>query len=1045
MKTTAIIGELQNHREIIRRVKAALGRGDFSLMIIFPTLSLLREIEAELLEQPEIKGLGGIRFLLFEGFINEIAGRFGLCQRKPTTLQRELLINAAFRKLDQTGRLSYLNRVPFTASYRTALLEGIAEWKRAGLTTDLFIKWAAEKGEKQQQLALIYFTYQHLLKVNGFCEADQLLEELKAFRSNTVPAVSRPQVLLYGYTDLTPLQSDFINVLSLWYEFEALIDPTAVGEFQSFTGHNFYWKNVGNTLSPASTNLLERLQQLFWVVPSVVIEQPEDDTSLQLLQADGWARQAQAIAREICALIRSVPNFTWNDFLILTPQPLAFIKNSYPIFKEYGLPLATPPGRIREFKDIIQFTQILRTVAAGWQWPDLNVLIRQFYTGFSARERDLLLVNLGKNYGALSGKARWVELLTNPDLKAELSRQGINLQPLEECIQFLMLIPENGTWEVYLQLARDWFKNAAIQALNSLSSEPALLQRQLWNYDAVSHLQQACEELLQNLELLTGMPATISLDEFRRFVEDYLLQGELTREEPVRAQLRVLPLQEARGLRAKVVFITGLEEGVFPRSYINDWKLSPSDRFDLKTLGVELETGATYQLQEKFAFYWALQAASQRLYLVERLQDDNGQPLNPSPFLAEISQWVPQLWTRAKYYPLEPRRRNGFDDCYSHFEERQLWIQYLLQAPERIPLEQASICDALFLDPGYRQLAVKAFQWRFRRRLEPSKPFYTHPGAVTILGRLGTTRPLAITALEEYRSCPFRFFLKQVLAVKPLTEPELLPEQVDLGNLYHLIFREFGEHYRGREFRAERRQEYWSFLEASFQRYFLQWQEKAANDLVKTVLTIRQRQIRQTLKRWLDAELEWAESTGYRYYPAFFEYSFGMMPGSGDPASLGQPFVLETPDLNVRLMGRIDRIDCDREGHFIVYDYKLGRGYSTGSILELKNLQLPIYILALEQLGFGAKAAAGGCYLSLKEPSRLSGGIWRRARIGIDGKSQGLLDDTQWYEWQEAVVKQVAATVNEIRSGYFHLTTETCPDYCEYRAACRRQEREEES
>ncbi|HYH03632.1 MAG TPA: PD-(D/E)XK nuclease family protein, partial [Bacillota bacterium] len=936
-------------------------------------------------------------------------------------------------------------RVPLTASYRAALLDGISEWKRAGLTTELFNIWAAEKGEKEQQLALAFFTYQHLLNQKGFVEEDRLLEELREIRANSAPVTERSQVLLYGYADLTPLQADYINSLSLWFEFEAVVDPTGVAEFESFIRQHFHWKSSWeNTTFSRQNHILSQLQQVFWNREPEGLTPVESDASLQLLQADGWTRQAAAIAREVCAMLRGEPELELKDFLILTPQPQAFIKKSWHIFADYRISLAAPPRSAKEFKGVIQFLQALQTVAKGWQWPDLEALIRQFYAGVDSRDRDLLLLSLGKQYGALSGKERWVELLVESRFQATLDELGIDLEPLEECIHFLRAIPENGTWEEYLNLARDWFEAAANQTLAGLAEDPALLRNQLLNYEAVSQLKQACLESLQNLELLTAMSGTTTPDEFRRFVEDYLLKGEVEHKEAFQAEIRVLPPREARGLRAKVVFITGLEQGVFPRNYINDWKLNPQDRFELKTLGVELETGETYQLQEKMAFYWALQTASERLYLVTQLQDDTGQLLNPSAFLTEVYQWVPGLTCHAKYYPLEPRVPGGFGDCFSRLEQQQLWVYYLTRPAVQLPAAEAQTCDYLFQDPGFRELAVKTYQWRFRRHLVPKQPFYTNPGAAAILERLGAQRPLAITALEEYRSCPYRFFLKQVLRLKPVLDPQLLPEQIDFGNLYHQILREFGEHYRGQTLDPSCREEYLAFLEESFERNFTKWRDEAANDLVAAVLTIQQRQIRQTLKRWLDAELEWAETTGYRYTPRFLEYSFGMPSGSGDPASLPQPFVLTTPECSVRLMGRVDRVDSDPDGHFIIYDYKLGRGYSTGSIVELKNLQMPVYLQAMEQLSFGPKTAVGGSYLSLKEPSRLSGGIWRQTKIGLDSKNKGLLNEIQWDEWQAEVTQEVTAAVNGIRAGYFFLTGEKCPDYCEFKKACRRQEREEE-
>lgn len=173
----AICGELRDHRLILARLQKALAVKDFSLMVVFPTLSLLHKIQDELLDQPGIAGVGGIRLLLFEGFVKEISQRLGLNQNEPSPLTRDLLISEAFKSLREQGKLDHLGKAPLTAGYRQAILAGIAEWKRNCLNPDLFLKWASGKAEKEKQLALLYQAYQQLLVQKGYSEEDLILEQ----------------------------------------------------------------------------------------------------------------------------------------------------------------------------------------------------------------------------------------------------------------------------------------------------------------------------------------------------------------------------------------------------------------------------------------------------------------------------------------------------------------------------------------------------------------------------------------------------------------------------------------------------------------------------------------------------------------------------------------------------------------------------------------------------------------------------------------------------------------------------------------------------
>jgi ATP-dependent helicase/nuclease subunit B len=1044
MKATAIVGELREHRALHARLREATGQKDFTMMVVFPTLSLMREIEEELLRQPEIPGIGGIRFLLFEGFVSEATEGLGLKRRKPSQLQQELLVTAAWRVLDQSGRLSYLNRIPLTAAYRQALLDGIAEWKRAGLTPDLLVKWATDQGPKEQQLALFYFTYQHLLTAHGFIEEDGLLEQLRQIRSRTGPVTDRPHVLLYGFTDLTPQQADFITALTLWFDFEALLDPTNVSDLQELIRQHFSFKKP-EIISPAAggRTVLEQLQRSFWQNETPALSRAENDLSVQLIRADGRSRQALALAREIVALLRSDSGYQLTDFLILSPQPQEFLQSARPVFGEYQLPLAEVPRGVQEFPAVLQLRRTLETVTGGWQWVELSGLLRLFLVGSDRRSRDRLILELAEQYGALSGKERWLKLLDDPECCKRLDELGISPEPLQRCLEFLRSWPETASGGRYLQLVGDWFALAAEESLARLTDDPALLSIQMLNYQAACQLQQACDEVLDNQELLPDLMVETTLEAFCRFFDDYLLRGEVAPTELYQDRIRVLPPREARGLRAKVVFVTGLEQGVFPRNYINDWKLSPVSRFELKTLGVELETGEQYQEQERLAFYWALQTAGERLYLVAREQDEAGQPLNYSSFLTAVIQLFPDLPAHSRYYPLEPQVQPDFRHCFAPGEERRRWAGYLMQDHQTLPASERQICDYLFQTPYYRQLALKVVHWHYRPEITPGRPVSTRmPITALLTAEFGPDHSFSVTALDEYRKCPYSFFLKRLLRIKPLIEPGLLPQVIELGTLYHQILREFGERYRGQAWQAERRPEYEAALEQLLQRVFAEWRQAAANDFVTVVLAIQEQQVRRVLQRWLAAELHWAEQTGYRYSPYLLEYSFGQPTDSADPASASQPFRLETDAAGtVRLNGRIDRVDREAGGHLIIYDYKLGQSHTTGSVLDLQSLQIPVYLRALEQLLGEPDATVGGCYLSLKGLSRTGGGVWRRAKTGLEGRSKGLLGEAEWDEWLEGMELEVGTTIAAIRAGYFYLSEKECPDYCGYRTVCRSGER----
>jgi ATP-dependent helicase/DNAse subunit B len=1040
----AICGELHNHLYILDRLKKALQTKNFSLRVVFPTLSLLNEIQDELLNQPEVAGVGGIRLLLFEGFIKEMGQQFALQQLTPSALTRDLLISEAFELLKRQGKLDYLGKAPFSSGYRQAVLAGIAEWKRSCLTPELFTHWAVSKGEKEQQLALLYQAYQQLLVQKGYSEEDLTLCQLNEFKQKNELPAERSVVILYGFTDLTPLQTKFIKTLEIWFDFEILLDPTPVPEIRNFISGRFSLANLPELPKPVVKNALSKLQGSFWNEEPQPQSMAASDDSLQLLQTAGWAKQATAIAREIITLLRENSTYQVEDFLILAPQPQAFMKAALPIFSEYHLPLQVGAVPIGEYPGIKCFSQALAAYDADWQWPEMEVFIRQQYAGHLAAEGDRVLLELGERYGALSGKERWLHLLKNKDFYRYFLEKGLDLNPLQKGMELLESIHEVARLKDYLELVRNYFSTALAAAVQYVIASQDDLEQHMGNIKAMQQLVETLDEVAVFIDNTQLCENEMSLREFQNFWRNYLLALEVKLTPPSEAVIKVLVPKEARGIRRRVVFITGLEQGVFPRNYINDWKLSLKDRRELQTLGVELETGEHYQTQEKLAFYWALQTAEERLYLVHQEQDSSGQPLNHSPYLDEVRQWFPDLLAHTKRYPLAPEPPLSFAECCSSFEQNSYLTSHLMVSTAETSDLTSVTCLELLQNPVYQQLAMQIWQ-EYSWRMGLDYQFFNKPASTQLLAKIfGESHTFAITALEDYHSCPYRFFLKQLLKVKPLIKPQLLPDNLDLGNLYHQVLQEFAEPFRGQNLTSERGQEYRQALNECFHDFYREWQQNAANDLVKLVLSLQKTQIWGILERWLKSELDWATESAGRFKICFLEFGFGLLRGDFDPASLPHPYQFEAEATNIKIWGKIDRIDADAEGNFVVYDYKSGRGPATKDLLQVDYLQIPLYLLALEELYFGAGKAVGGSYLGLKEPSRSRGGVWHSDRLGMVLGGKCLLEDTEWQEWLAKVKISLGSIVQNIRNGVFYPTGQECLPFCEYTGCCRQSEREVE-
>jgi RecB family exonuclease len=207
----------------------------------------------------------------------------------------------------------------------------------------------------------------------------------------------------------------------------------------------------------------------------------------------------------------------------------------------------------------------------------------------------------------------------------------------------------------------------------------------------------------------------------------------------------------------------------------------------------------------------------------------------------------------------------------------------------------------------------------------------------------GLDRPRSPTSLERYASCPFSFFLGQVLGVDPLDDPTDLEEISgrDTGSLVHLAMERFiAERGIGKS-----PDEPWS---PDDRRRLEEIAAAIADSFVAEGRTgrpllwgVRWERLRRMLGDILDEDdilrREW------RSTPIAVEHAFGFD---------DDPVVLDLGDgRQVAFRGVIDRIDRTDDGSLLVVDYKTGSRYGYDGLDDDitgrgRKLQLGVYALA---------------------------------------------------------------------------------------------------
>jgi ATP-dependent helicase/DNAse subunit B len=159
----------------------------------------------------------------------------------------------------------------------------------------------------------------------------------------------------------------------------------------------------------------------------------------------------------------------------------------------------------------------------------------------------------------------------------------------------------------------------------------------------------------------------------------------------------------------------------------------------------------------------------------------------------------------------------------------------------------------------------------------------------------------------------------------------------------------------------------------------------------------------------------------------------------------------------LKINGQIDRVDLDNLGNALIFDYKTGVQSSKVRTTDIVNgirFQLPLYMLALEELNNSYKAVYGGYYLVkdsencerkdvLADKSivnfvggRTQAGLPNNKIVDEEG-NQLSLDNLLRHSVNQAIKK-----VDELKNGHFQHTkfpeTAGCESYCEFRRICQK-------
>lgn len=497
---------------------------------------------------------------------------------------------------------------------------------------------------------------------------------------------------------------------------------------------------------------------------------------------------------------------------------------------------------------------------------------------------------------------------------------------------------------------------------------------------------------------------------------------------------------------AKRIYIIGLQNG-FPPLSPSKGLLSDIDIEELNSLGAELRFTQEYQLQRKKCQCIHLCCTDADLILSCVCSDSAGFPPILDDFLCQHGS----VTTLDKQY---------YEQACLHEDKQILTELVRKKSPKRNAKflvekvaegRQGLYVPRDFTNALYEAVCTDSGNLLTRLYDIPKEPEPRNLNALYFRNNL-----TSVSVIETYYTCPYKHFLRYGLRLQQRPVAELKP--VDIGSFLHRVAELFVKNINFNKKtelvvsdicdRVARSEE--------FYRYF-------TTDRQLLSLT----RMKPECIRFCEAIKEQLQHSRFESIYQESEFNTGATFDS-----------IELPKLDVRIRGKIDRIDrttIDGIPYFRIIDYKTGNTkYENQKLYSGEKIQLMIYLYALTKNGVGRPA--GAYYFPIHDKFRnekaddtayqLRGytlcnqKVFEASddRLAESGKSSVIpvsygkssdhesnatrtskvLNEEQIEAYMEFACDLIAQAVNNIRDGnrQIHPTEGSC-DYCEYLDICK--------
>ena len=649
--------------------------------------------------------------------------------------------------------------------------------------------------------------------------------------------------------------------------------------------------------------------------------------------------EMEDVARKISLLVEH-ENYNYSDIAIVTENGDEYTEIARAVFAKYDIPIFIDEKKDLNQNLLIQYILfMLELFQKNWSYESVFAYLKTSI--FDIDSNDLYdLENYSRKWG-IKGK-KWKEVFNYEEInEIQEKLEGIRQKIIIPLVKFYDEFQKERTIKQLCTLLYQFIADNEIDLkLNSILGQ----NNQVEIIEEYQTTYKALITILDEMVKIFG-DEIVSFEKFKDLLQIGLENTKIGKIPASQDQIIMGDVSRSRNHSIKVLFIIGMNDGVFPKASREEGFLNDSDRQYLKANDLSIAKNSIELLfDEQYNIYNTFTIPSEKLYLSYCSADSNGASLRPSITIKKIKMLFPQL-EEGSYLVDEfeiVKNSNAILDQalkkYSSFllgeEIEDEWVKIISYYYKTMPNLFNKMLEGYYYSNQPKDIEKKYLDKMY-----------------------GSNMKTSISRLEAYRQCPFGYYMTYGLKLKEREDLKVQP--IDTGSFLHEVIDDFFEYFR-KENRSPKD------VEDDEMRQILNEiiNQKLESSRYK-LLTYTPKYITLS-KRLKRTVLEAVEYIIYTLKNSDFEI-YGNEVEFSDTSEI-KPIQIELEDgSKVEIVGKIDRVDIgtiDNDTFVRIIDYKSSiKKLDMNKVEAGLQIQLVTYLDAIvEQKDF---LPGGALYLGM--------------------------------------------------------------------------------